>query len=122
VEMEKRLSGSDVSLDAPVDADSEASRLEFVADVGEDVSERLANRELRSLVRSKFAQFRDGLEDRERAIFDRRLLAEEPVTLRELGEEFGVSRERVRQLEADLKRRLKDFLGRAEGVGELLRE
>jgi RNA polymerase sigma-32 factor len=122
VEMEKRLSGSDVSLDAPVDADSEASRLEFVADVGEDVSERLANRELRSLVRSKFAEFRDGLEDRERAIFDRRLLAEEPVTLRELGEEFGVSRERVRQLEADLKRRLKDFLGRAEGVGELLRE
>lgn len=121
VEMEKRLSGSDVSLDAPVDADSDSSRLDFVADLGDDVSERLADREFRSAVRAKFREFREGLEERERAIFDQRLLAEEPVTLRELGDQFGVSRERVRQIEAEVKRRLKDFLVRAEGVGEILR-
>jgi len=121
VEMEKRLSGSDISLDAPVDSDSESSRMDFVADTGADVSERLADREFRAMVRVKFQEFRAGLDEREQAIFDRRLLAEDPVTLRELGETFGVSRERVRQLEADVKRRLKDFLSRAEGVGEILR-
>jgi len=122
VEMEKRLAGSDISLDAPLDDDSDASRMDFVADTGADVSERLADTEFRALLRSKFVEFRKGLDEREQAIFDRRLLAEDPITLRELGEEFGVSRERVRQLEADLKRRLKEFLGRAEGVGEALRE
>jgi RNA polymerase sigma-32 factor len=55
-------------------------------------------------------QFRDTLDERDKAIFDSRLLAEDPVTLRELGERFDVSRERVRQLEADLKNRLKEFL------------
>ncbi len=122
VEMEKRLSGSDISLDAPLDDDSETSRMDFVADTGADVSERLADREFRALVRSKFQEFRGSLGEREQAIFDRRLLAEEPVTLRELGEEFGVSRERVRQLEADVKRRLKEFLRRSEEVGDALGE
>jgi len=122
VEMEKRLAGSDISLDAPLDDDSDASRMDFVADTGADVSERLADREFQALVRSKFLEFREGLEEREQAIFDRRLLAEDPVTLRELGEEFGVSRERVRQLEADVKRQLREFLNRAEGVGDALRE
>ncbi|MDW7711515.1 MAG: RNA polymerase factor sigma-32 [Deferrisomatales bacterium] len=121
IEMEKRLSGSDVSLDAPVEPDSDSSRMDFVADTGGDVSEQLADRELRQQVRAKLREFREGLEERERAIFDQRLLAEEPVTLRELGEQFGVSRERVRQLEADLKRRLRDFLTKAEGLGEALR-
>jgi RNA polymerase sigma-32 factor len=122
VEMEKRLAGSDISLDAPLDEDSDASRMDFVADTGDDVSERLADREFRALVRSKFLEFRAGLDEREQAIFDRRLLAEDPVTLRELGETFGVSRERVRQLETDVKRRLKEFLKSSQEVGDALRE
>ena len=118
VEMEKRLSGSDLSLDAPLDPDSESSRLDFVASGQPDVSERLASLEFRSLLRSKFEEFRETLGEREQHIFDRRLLTDEPVTLRELGEEFGVSRERVRQLEADLKARLRDYLSQVPGVGD----
>ncbi|GAB4281893.1 MAG: hypothetical protein Kow0092_37020 [Deferrisomatales bacterium] len=122
VEMEKRMSGSDISLDAPVDEDSESSRLDFVADEDTDTSERLAELEFQSLVREKLQEFRATLGERDRQIFDRRLVAEDPVTLRELGEEFGVSRERVRQLEADLKKRLREYLSRAEGVVHALED
>ncbi len=118
VEMEKRLSGADLSLDAPLDDDSDASRLDFVADTGGDASEHLAKRQLRALVRERLGVFRDTLDERERELFDRRLLAEEPVTLRELGESFGVSRERMRQIEADLKRRLAVFLRQSQGVAD----
>ncbi len=119
VEMEKRLSGGDVSLDAPLDEDGESARIDFVAADAQDVSETLAEEEFRSVVREKLHAFRATLNERDRAIFDRRLLAEEPVTLRELGEQFGVSRERVRQLEADLKRRLREFLKREPEVREV---
>ncbi|GAB4250609.1 RNA polymerase factor sigma-32 [Deferrisoma sp.] len=122
IEMEKRLSGGDVSLDAPVDEESEASRLDFVADAEADVSEVLAERELLARVRHRIGAFRETLNDRYRAILDRRLLAEEPVTLRELGEEFGVSRERVRQLEADLLKKLRAFLEEDPGVREVYAE
>ncbi len=122
VEMEKRLSGSDVSLDAPLDEGSESSRMDFVADTDGDLSEQIADREFRGVVRAKFSEFRATLDEREQAIFDRRLLAEEPATLREIGETFGVSRERVRQIEADLKRRLAAYLRSSGEVGDALRD
>ncbi|MDF1552236.1 MAG: RNA polymerase factor sigma-32 [Deferrisomatales bacterium] len=118
VEMEKRMSGADFSLDAPVNDESDATRLDFMVDEESDVSERLADVEFQELVQSKLQEFGDTLEDREREIFARRLLAESPVTLRELGEEFGVSRERVRQLEASLKQRLAEFLRASEGIAD----
>ncbi|NTU60376.1 MAG: RNA polymerase factor sigma-32 [Deltaproteobacteria bacterium] len=120
VEMQKRLSGSDVSLDAPLDPESDTSRLDFVATGQPDASERLGDRELQALLRAKFKEFRATLNDRERAIFDQRLLTDEPVTLREIGEEFGVSRERVRQLESELKARLRTYLRGVEGVEDAL--
>jgi RNA polymerase sigma-32 factor len=116
VEMQKRLSGSDVSLDAPLDADSDTTRLDFVAAHEPDQSERLAHAEFRADLRERFQEFRSTLSERDRAIFDRRLLTDDPVTLRELGDEFGVSRERVRQLESDLKRRLRRALQGVEGA------
>ena len=122
VEMEKRLSGADVSLDAPLDEGSESSRMDFVADTDGDLSEQIADREFRGVVRAKFSEFRGTLDEREQAIFDRRLLAEEPATLREIGETFGVSRERVRQIEADLKRRLAAYLRSSGEVGDALRD
>ncbi len=122
VEMEKRLAGADVSLDAPLDDDSDASRLDFVADHEDDVSETLAERDFLDRVRHRIREFRETLGDRQRAILDRRLLADDPVTLRELGEEFGVSRERVRQLEADLLKKLRRFLEQDPGVREVYSE
>lgn len=116
IEMEQRLSGMDVSLDAPLDDDSDASRMSFIADNGVNVSDKLEYFEFRELVRTKLDEFREKLNKRDKIIFDRRLVAEDPITLRELGEDFGVSRERVRQIESQLKQRLHDFLKLSKDV------
>jgi RNA polymerase sigma-32 factor len=67
----------------------------------------LEEHELRARLRQRVAVFMQGLDPRRRAIFERRLLAEEPETLQAIGAHFGISRERARQLEADLLARLR---------------
>jgi len=66
--------------------------------------------------REQLDQFRTMPTGKELVIFDRRLVAEEPITLQELGDEFGVSRERVRQLESRLTGKLRVYL--AERLGD----
>jgi RNA polymerase sigma-32 factor len=65
---------------------------------------------MRAVFLERVRDFAAGLEPRERRILDARILAEEPRTLQELGAEFGVTRERVRQLEARLVARLAEHL------------
>ncbi len=72
--------------------------------------EEFAESEFYGLMRDKLERFRDTLEGRDLEIFNERMLAEEPLTLVELGERYGVSRERVRQLEERIRSRLRDFL------------
>ena len=62
------------------------------------------------MIREQLDEFRTTLAGKELVIFDKRLVAEDPITLQELGDEFGVSRERVRQLEARLTGKLRVFL------------
>jgi RNA polymerase sigma-32 factor len=110
-DMEQRLSASDLSLNAPVRRDENSSEHgDLVVAPGASAEETLANRQMRSVFLEKVREFSKICDDRERRILDERLLAEEPRTLQELGEEFGVSRERVRQLEARLMERLSEYL------------
>jgi RNA polymerase sigma-32 factor len=62
------------------------------------------------LVSEKMEQFAKTLKDKELVIYRERLLNEEPLTLREIGEAYGISRERVRQIEERVKKKLKNFL------------
>ena len=62
------------------------------------------------MLKEQLGVFRETLQGKDLIIFDRRMVAEEPVTLQELGVEFGVSRERVRQLEARISGKLRIFL------------
>ncbi len=78
--------------------------------------------ELQVMVREQLDNFRTTLSGKELVIFDKRLVAEEPITLQELGDEFGVSRERVRQLEARLTGKLRTFLSEALGDAVQIRE
>ena len=64
------------------------------------------------LLREKMEQFAGALKDKELVIFRERLLNEEPLTLREIGEKYDISRERVRQIEERVKRKLKAFLSK----------
>jgi len=111
-DMEQRLGESDLSLDAPVQRDgSSASFGDFLASGGESAESQLADGELRRVFLEKVHAFAATLEDpRDRRIIEERILAEEPKTLQELGDDFKVTRERVRQLEARLVSRLRDYL------------
>jgi RNA polymerase sigma-32 factor len=111
IDMEQRLAGGDVSLSAPSRRDGGGAEFgDFVPVGGASAEENVANSELRRVFHEKMSEFAASLNERDRQIVEARILAEHPRTLRELGEEFDVSRERIRQLEASLVSRLRDFL------------
>jgi len=111
-DMDRRLSAGEMSLDAPV-GDSEGravSRLEMLPTSVSGPDSAVAEGEMQQIVKEKLADFRTTLKGKDIQIFDERLVAEEPLTLQELGDKFGISRERVRQLEARLTGRLREYL------------
>ena len=114
VEMQKRLRTSDASFDAPYgSADGGESRTRYditAADTYDRPDDAVEESEFLELLRGKLAAFEGELQGREASIFRHRLLADEPLSLRELGEQFGVSRERTRQIEKRLVERLKKYL------------
>jgi RNA polymerase sigma-32 factor len=112
VDMGQRLTESDLSLNAPARRD-ESSRAEFgdfVSGGGPSAEETVADAELRRVFLQKVREFAETLEPRDRKLVDERVLADEPKTLQELGDELGVTRERVRQLEARIVNRLREYL------------
>jgi RNA polymerase sigma-32 factor len=118
IQMDRRLAAGDMSLDAPVNAaeGSSQSRVDFLPARLEAADTVLADAELGAMLRDKLATFGASLKGKEAQIFHERMLTEDPRTLQELGDEFGVSRERVRQLEKRLQMKLKRYL--AEQLGE----
>lgn len=99
VSMNRRL-GGDASLNAPLRADSESGEWQdWLVDDTPSQEERLVEDEELSRRKSYLVSAMSVLNDRERRVFEARRLAEEPVTLEDLSEEFGVSRERIRQIE-----------------------
>jgi RNA polymerase sigma-32 factor len=100
VSMNRRL-GGDASLNAPVRTDMEGGGewQDWLVDEAPDQEERLVESEELSQRKAYLAKAMATLNERERRIFEARRLAEEPATLEDLSEEFGVSRERIRQIE-----------------------
>jgi len=112
VEMEQRLASRDLSVDVPIGDDDEATMLHFLPDDKQSPEEQFADTQFRDLLRNKMAAFAKNLKDKELVIYQERLLNEEPLTLREIGEKYGISRERVRQIEERLKKKLKTYLSK----------
>ena len=119
VQMDRRLAAGDMSLDAPVHAaeGSTQARVDFLPARLEAVDSALADAELGAMLREQLVAFGETLKGKEAQIFHQRMLTEDPRTLQELGDEFGVSRERVRQLEKRLQMKLKQFLSDKLGAG-----
>ena len=112
-EMDLRLSaGREISLDAPVGQDNDQTQGNLLPADAPGADHLLAQLQLNELLKTKLDKFRAALSPRESLILEKRLLAETPVTLQEIGEEFGISRERVRQLEERLKKTLLVFMRR----------
>src|SRR5215510_5658088 len=112
VEMEQRLGSRDLSVDVPVSDDDEATLLHFLPDQSQGPEEQIAETQSRDLLHAKMETFAKTLKDKELVIYRERLLNEEPLTLREIGEKYGISRERVRQIEERVKKKLKTYLSR----------
>jgi len=110
VDVDRALSSPDMSVDQPISAESELTVAETLASGGPSVEEQVAADEMKEKVERAVAEFRQDLNERERALLDRRIAAVEPTTLQELGDEFGVTREAMRQAENKLKERLAHFL------------
>jgi RNA polymerase sigma-32 factor len=122
-EMDRRLARADASLDATVnEADGRSTtRLELMPSTNATPDQIAEGAEFSELLQGQLEEFRKTLIGKDVAIFDKRVVADEPLTLQELGDQFGVSRERVRQLESRLMGKLREHLrenfGDAVGVG-----
>lgn len=109
IDMDQRLDGWDVSLDAPLKEDSDTERIEFLNSDSDSAEDIMGDKEIVSLLNEKVIEFKKTLTDRELEIFDTRIYSDEPLTLQEIGERYDISRERVRQIEKSITKRMKEF-------------
>ena len=110
IEMEQRLSGSDMSVDAPLSENPDSDMLSVLSNNQVSAEDLLSDKEEKRILTENFAEFETMLNDKERVIFRERLLSEEKATLQELSDKLFVSKERVRQIEERLLTKLKEFL------------
>ncbi len=130
IEMDKRLGSPEASLDAPMPGDDDGggarTRLDYLPseDLGPD--QAFAKSEFASLLNEKLDTFALTLAGREQTIFKERWRTDPPRTLQEIGDQYGISRERARQLEKRLLGRLRKYLeqefGTAVDIDALTRE
>jgi RNA polymerase sigma-32 factor len=111
LEMQQRMEGRDLSLDAPMGEDGGSSHVDFVQDGADLPDAEIAEQEERHIVQERVLEALARLDPRERYIIEQRIMNDKPMTLKELGEHFGFSRERARQLEIRAKAKLEAELG-----------
>jgi RNA polymerase sigma-32 factor len=109
VDMDQRLDGWDVSLDAPLKDDSSAGRIEFLRSEVESTEDQVAKKEIETLLHNKIDEFKKTMTARELDIFELRIFADSPATLQDIGDRYGISRERVRQVEKNIIKKLRAF-------------
>lgn len=119
-EMTKRLEQPEIALDAPVGAEGEALLKDFIPVDQTPVDEQLAAKETQDILQKKLEEFTDKLNERELHIFKQRLMADLPITLQEIAGEYGISKERVRQIEERILEKLKEFFKKHGIKAEML--
>jgi RNA polymerase sigma-32 factor len=124
VDMDQRLDGWDVSLDAPLKDDSDTERIEFLGADVESTEDQVAKKEMEALLHNKISEFKKMMTSRELDIFEQRIFSDSPATLQEIGDRYSISRERVRQVEKNIIKKMREFFKREipdfdmyEGVG-----
>jgi len=110
VDMDQRLDGWDVSLDAPLTDDSDSEKIEFISYDSESAEEQVSKKQMDNLIHGKIEEFRKLMTKRENEIFDLRIFSESPATLQEIGDRYGLSRERVRQVEKNIITKMREFI------------
>lgn len=117
IQMDQRMSGWEASLDAPMRDDADRSLMDFLPEKKMLIDGKLEDNEMKSMLNEKLKDFKKTLKGKELYIYQNRLLAENPETLQEIGDKYGITRERTRQIEERLLRKIKDFLkGEIPGI------
>ncbi|MFO7971484.1 MAG: RNA polymerase factor sigma-32 [Desulfobacterales bacterium] len=107
--MDQRLERRDLSLDEPLKDDPETDRGDFLSFDSESIEIQMARKEASSVLRAKVSDFKKQLSERELYIFENRIFTDTPVTLQEIGDAHQISRERVRQLEKNMVKKMRVF-------------
>lgn len=113
IEMQQRMSGSDISIDASViaaDGSDKGPRSDLIIDSAPLADEFLASEQVKKVFEEHLEEFSSQLKERDLEFYRARILAEEPLTLQELGDRYGISRERARQIEAKIVEKLRAFV------------
>jgi len=110
IEMGQRLGNWELSLDQPIGEDQEGSLLDVLPSQQIPADEQLGQTQLQTLFRAKLAEFVKTLDERDEDILRNRILSETPLTLDDLGTKYSITKERTRQLEARIIKRLRDYI------------
>ncbi|MDK2744879.1 MAG: RNA polymerase factor sigma-32 [Nitrospira sp.] len=110
IEMDQRLGNWELSLDQPIGENQESTLLDVLPSHQEPADEQIADHQLKTLFRAKLAEFITTLEERDEDILRNRILSDSPLTLDDLGDKYGITKERTRQLEARIIKRLRDYM------------
>ncbi len=108
-DMDQRLNNWDLSLDEPLKDDSSTERIDFINTKTESTENEMAQKEIESILHEKVAEFKKTLNERELDIFNRRIFSDTPETLQEIGERYAISRERTRQIENAIIKKMRDY-------------
>jgi RNA polymerase sigma-32 factor len=108
-EMDQRLEGGDLSLNAPLEDDSRQTYLDILP-TAETLEDTVADTQFKEILSRKIEDFTQTLKEKEAFLLKNRLMAEEPITLQEAGDQLKISRERARQIEKRVVDKIKVFL------------
>ena len=114
IEMEQRMSSRDLSLDAPIDDDQELTHFDLLKETSPNQEEVLGEEEEKTILEKGVRVAMKRLNEREEYVVRNRIMADSPLTLREIGSHLKISRERVRQIESEaLKKLRREMIPRA---------
>jgi len=105
-EMEQRFNGPDISIESPVSPDSTTEQKDLMAQNGPSVEEIASKREIIEKIKNFLDKQKGSLCERERVILEDRLLQDDSRSLKNIAEQFDISRERIRQIEARLLKKI----------------
>ncbi|MGL1932465.1 MAG: RNA polymerase factor sigma-32 [Desulfotalea sp.] len=107
IEMSQRMDNWDVSLESPVKSDSDDEQKSFLPSNGPGIEAMVAGREVKVKLNELIDVLKVNLNEKETMILEERLLTDEPLTLQNIADRFGISRERVRQIEVNLLKKMR---------------
>jgi len=119
-EMTQRLTQPEYALEAPVGQGGEAILKDFIAVDQKTADDMIAAKQTQDILQDKLKEFTGKLNEREMKIFSQRLMADLPITLQEIADDYGISKERVRQIEERILKKLREYFKKQGIKAEML--